>query len=106
MEHPIISILIKVTIFTLMLSLGVNQSFEQLRSLWSRPGSLLRSLLSVVFMFPLLVFILLRVFALSPEVTTGLAVLAAVPGAPMTYKRTAMAGGQPIYSASLQLTLA
>ena len=37
---------------------------------------------------------------------TGLAVLAAAPGAPLTTKRSEMAGGDPTYSASLQLTLA
>ena len=106
MAHPILSIFVKITIFTLMLSLGISQSFAELRSLWNRPGSLLRSLLAVLVMFPLVVFILLRLFDVSQEVATGLAVLAAVPGAPLTYKRAAMAGGQPIYSASLQLTLA
>lgn len=106
MENPILGILIKLTIFTLMLSLGVSQSFEELGWLWKRPRALLRSLLSVVVMFPLLVIILLRVFDLNSEVTTGLAILAAAPGAPMTYKRSTMAGGQPIYTASLQLTLA
>jgi BASS family bile acid:Na+ symporter len=43
---------------------------------------------------------------LPPAVATGLAVLAAAPGAPMTYKRTQMAGGDPNYAASLQLILA
>ncbi len=45
-------------------------------------------------------------FNLSPAVATGLAVLAAAPGAPLTYKRSQMAGGDPTYTASLQLTLA
>ena len=106
MEHPILGIFIKITLFTLMLALGVGQSFEHLRSLWSRPGPLLRSLLAVLVAFPLLVIILLRLFNLPPEVVTGLIILAAAPGAPLTFKRTAMAGGNPIYSASLQLTLA
>lgn len=106
MEHPLLSAFIKITLFTLMLSLGVNQSFAHLRSLWYRPGSLLRSLLAVVVIFPLLVIMLLLLFDVPHEVTTGLAVLAAAPGAPLTHKRSALAGGQPIYSASLQLTVA
>ncbi len=106
MAHPLISLFIKVTIFTLMLSLGVNQSFEHLRSLFHRPGSLLRSLLSVVVIFPILVMLLVRLFDLHSDLVIGLAVLAAAPGAPLTYKRSAMAGGNPIYSVSLQLTIA
>ena len=39
-------------------------------------------------------------------VIVALAVLAAVPGAPMLYKRTQMAVGDRDYAASLQLTLA
>jgi len=106
MDHPILHSFVSLTIFTLMLALGVNHSFEQLTSLWRRPGLLLRSLLAVVFLVALVVVLLLWVFDLPPAVATGLAVLAAVPGAPLTYKRAQMAGGDPTYTASLQLTLA
>ncbi len=106
MEHPILRYFVSLTIFTLMFALGVNHSFEQLTSLWRRPGLLLRSLLAVVLLVPLVVVVLLWVFDLPPAVATGLAVLAAAPGAPLTYKRSQMAGGDPNFTASLQLTLA
>ena len=106
MDNPILLYFVSLTIFTLMLALGVNHSFEQLTSLWRRPGLLFRSLLAVVFLVPLVVVLLLWVFHLPPAVATGLAVLAAAPGAPLTYKRAQMAGGDPTYTASLQLTLA
>jgi BASS family bile acid:Na+ symporter len=106
MDNPILLYFVSLTIFTLMLALGVNHSFEQLTSLWRRPGLLLRSLLAVVFLVPMVVLLLLWVFDLPPAVATGLAVLAAAPGAPLTYKRSQMAGGEPTYTASLQLTLA
>jgi BASS family bile acid:Na+ symporter len=106
MDHPILLYFVSLTIFTLMFALGVNHSFEQLTSLWRRPGLLLRSLLAVVFLVPLVVVLLLWVFDLPPAAATGLAVLAAAPGAPLTYKRSQMAGGDPTYTASLQLTLA
>jgi bile acid:Na+ symporter, BASS family len=106
MDHPILHYFVSLTIFTLMFALGVNHSFEQLTSLWHRPGLLLRSLLAVVLLVPMVVVLLLWVFDLPPAVATGLAVLAAAPGAPLTYKRSQMAGGDPTYTASLQLTLA
>jgi BASS family bile acid:Na+ symporter len=106
MDNPILLYFVSLTIFTLMFALGVNHSFEQLTSLWRRPGLLLRSLLAVVFLVPMVVVLLLWVFDLPPAVATGLTVLAAAPGAPLTYKRSQMAGGDPTYSASLQLTLA
>lgn len=106
MDHPTLLLLVKVTIFTHMFAIGVNRSFHELISLWSRPGLLLRSLLAVLVLVPLLVLLLLTWLDLPLAVVTGLAVLAAAPGAPLTHKRTRMAGGSVPYSASLQLTLA
>ncbi|MFC1835590.1 hypothetical protein ACFL2Q_12780 [Thermodesulfobacteriota bacterium] len=88
----------------LMLAIGVNHSFGRLTSLWRRPELLLRSLFGVIVLVPIFVGLLLWIFELRPAVATGLAVLAASPGAPLTTKRSRMAGGDPTYSASLQLT--
>lgn len=106
MDHPILLLFVKTTIFTLMLAIGVNLSFQEMISLWRRPGLLLRSLLAVIVLVPLVVLLLIRWLDLTPSVATGLAALAAAPGAPLTHKRSRMAGGSPTYSASLQLTLA
>ncbi len=95
-----------VTIFTLMLTIGVNQSLEQLTSLWHQRAVLLRALFAVLVLIPAVVIALLSVFALSPEVATGLALLAAAPGAPLTTKRSQMAAADIDYVTSLQLTLA
>lgn len=106
MDNTIILYFVTVMIFSLMFAIGINHSIQQLTMLWRRPALLLRSLFAVVVLFPFVVFLLLRLFALPPTVATGLAVLAAAPGAPMMTKRTQMAGGDPTYAASLQLTLA
>lgn len=106
MDNPIILKLAGLTIFSLMLGIGVNHSFQQIVSLWRQPHLLLRSLLAVIVLVPLLVILILLVFDLSPEVAIGLAVLAASPGAPLMSKRIELAGGEPVYAASLQLTLA
>lgn len=106
MDNPIILHFVTVMIFSLMLAIGINQSVQQITSLWRQPALLLRSLFAVIVLVPTVVFVLLRLFNLPPAVATGLAVLAAAPGAPMMTKRTQMAGGDPTYAASLQLTLA
>lgn len=110
MDNPILLNLVKnlvtITIFTLMLAIGVNLSWEKLLSFWRRPGLLLRALLAVVVLVPLVVIILLRLFNLPPGVATGLALLAVAPGAPLTTKRSQMAGSKIPHAASLQLTLA
>ena len=80
MDNPILLYFVSLTVFTLMLALGVNHSFEQLTSLWRRPGLLLRSLVAVVFLIPIVVLLLLWVFDLPPAVATRLAVSVACAG--------------------------
>lgn len=106
MNSPFFAIFVKVTLFTLMLAIGVNFSKEKLIFLWRDPQKLLRSLVAVIVLVPLIVFLLLWVLKLPPESATVLAILAASPGAPLTTKRSEMAGVSTPYSTSLQLTLA
>ncbi len=106
MENSIIMYFITATIFTLMLGIGINYPIRDLISLWRQRELLVRSLLAVVVLVPLWVAVLLMVFNLSIEQATGLALLAAAPGAPLTNKRTQMAAGHTTYAPSLQLTLA
>ena len=106
MDNPFILHFVTVMIFSLMLAIGINHPIQQLTFLWRQPVLMLRSLVAVVVLVPIVVFVLLRLLDLPLAVATGLAILAAAPGAPMTYKRTQMAAGDPIYAASLQLTLA
>src|SRR5580765_3658827 len=106
MDHPDLLVLVKITIFTLMLDIGITLPFGQLTSLWRRPALLIRSLLAVLVLVPAVVLLLLWLLDLPRAVVTGLAVLATAPGAPLTTMRSQMAGGSTPYSASLHLTLA
>lgn len=98
--------LVTVTIFTLMLTIGINKSFAELVSLWQKRGKLVRAFFAVIILVPAVAFILLLVFDLSPGSATGIALLAACPGAPLTTKRSQMAQADPDYISSLQLLLA
>jgi BASS family bile acid:Na+ symporter len=107
MPAPLILKALEIIIFILMLGLGVNQSLADLRALWRNPGLMLRSLLAVTVLFPLATGLLLKLMpSVPPGVAAGLAILAACPGAPVTYKRSAMAGGDPAYTSSLHITMA
>jgi len=106
MDNVIVLSFFTLTIFSLMLAIGINSSLEQLTSLWRKPELLVRSLLAAIVLVPLVVFILLWLLDLPPGVAAGLSILAASPGAPVMAKRSQMAGGDPTYVASLQLTLA
>ena len=98
--------LVTLTIFTLMLTIGVNQSFQQLTSLWQKKSMLVQALIAAVVLVPAIVFFLMSVLDLSPQVSYALALLAAAPGAPLTTKRSTMALADPEYTSSLQLILA
>ena len=106
MNHPFLTLFVKITIFSLMLATGINLSFEKMLSLWRKPALLFRAFLAVVLLVPAVVIVLLKLFNLSSDVMIGLALLAASVGAPLTTKRSQMAGARFRYSASLQLTLA
>ncbi|MDB9441521.1 sodium dependent transporter [Sphaerospermopsis kisseleviana CS-549] len=97
--------LVTVTIFFLMLALGSKLSVENILCFWRKPALVLRALLAVLLLVPLEVIVLMKFFHLPPEVTIGLALLAAAPGAPLSTKRAQIAGGNLGYAASLQLTL-
>lgn len=105
-NSPLFRIFVKITLFTLMLAIGVTFSKEKFIFLWRDPNKLIRSLLAVIVLVPLIVILLLLVLKLPPESATVLAILAASPGAPLTTKRSEMAGVTIPYSTSLQLTLA
>ena len=99
-------ILVTVTVFTLMLSIGINQSFSQLLTVLRDPAQLLRSLLAVIIIVPAVAALLMLLFGLPPEVAAGITLLAAAPGAPMTTKRSETATADVDYITSLQLVLA
>jgi len=98
--------LISITVFTLMLAVGINRSFAELTTLWHKRDALLRAFVAVIVLVPAVAYILLLIFDLSPGVATGIALLAASPGAPLTTKRSQMAQADPEYISSLQLLLA
>jgi BASS family bile acid:Na+ symporter len=102
----IVLIFFGVTIFSIMLTMGVNESWQQLISLWRKPAILFRALLAVIVLVPAMVVVLLLVFDLPPGVATGLALLAAAPGAPLTTTRGKIAAADTTYISSLQLTVA
>lgn len=102
----VLLILVKTTIFSLILAMGINLSLTKMLSFWRKPALLCRALLAVVVFVPLSVVILLKVFNLPQEVMAGLAFLAVSPGSPLMTRRLRKAGASFQDSSSLQLTLA
>jgi BASS family bile acid:Na+ symporter len=72
--------LAKLTLFSLMLSLGVTLRLEQVLLLWQRPGLLNRSILAIVVIVPMLVALMVFSFQPPQEVEIGLILTAIAPG--------------------------
>jgi len=102
----LLGILVTVTIFSMMLSIGLNNSVRDLTTLWRDRALFFRSILAVVVIVPLVFFLLIVAFDLSAGVSSGLVLLAAAVGAPLTTKRASAAGADLVYVSSLQVSLA
>jgi len=98
--------LVRLTLFLLMFSLGLDFTLQNFLAFWRKPGFVLRALMSTLVVFPLLVIVVLQIATLPQSAIIGLVVLAAAPGAPLTTRRITMAGGDFHLGADLQITLA
>jgi BASS family bile acid:Na+ symporter len=98
--------LVRLTLFLLMFSLGLSFTLQQFLAFWRKPGLVLRSLISTLIVFPMLVVFVLQITTLPQSAIIGLVVLAAAPGAPLMTRRITMAGGDFHLGANLQITLA
>lgn len=106
MTVDILLALTSVTIFVLMLTIGVNHSADTLLSLLRQPTEMARALVAVLVVVPIFVAVLLLIFDLPSGTASGMALLAAAPGAPLTTKRAQAAGAEIAYVAGMQVTLA
>lgn len=106
LSSPFLKSLAGITIFILMLTMGIAIPLNQLFGFFQQPGFLARSLLSVLVLYPLAVAGLLYLFDLSSRSNLALVLLAAAPAAPLLTKKAGMAGTNPSMIAGLQVVLA
>ncbi|HEY9639707.1 MAG TPA: hypothetical protein V6C57_04450 [Coleofasciculaceae cyanobacterium] len=96
----------KLTIFTLMLSMGIRWTFEHVLWLWQRPSLLLRSLMAVIVIVPLLGVL---AFMIPSDITVaeriGIGMMLVCPGAPLIPFKSMKAGSHVMFTASLQIAL-
>lgn len=110
LDSQVIQTLTALTVFLLMLTLGVKTPLAALASLWRQPGLLARSLLSALVLFPIgagvIGYLFLKDLPGALPIALGLVALASAPGAPLLTTRASMAGGNLAIATSLQVTLA
>ena len=96
----------QLTLFILMLSIGLSQGFTNLALLWRRPGLLARCLIASYILVPVTAMIIDRVLPMSFPVKAGLAIMAICPGAPMIYRKLLKGRALPNLAGSFQVTTA
>jgi len=110
LNSQVLQTLAALTIFLLMLTLGVKTELTDFAQLWRQPQLLMRALLGALVLFPVgagfIGYVLLKGTPGAVSIGLGLVVLAAAPGAPLLTTRATMAGGNVAIATSLQATLA
>ncbi len=95
-----------VSTFAFLFSRGLGTRVGDLRYLSSRPGLLIRSLLSVDLLVPLIALATIAIVRPAVNVTAGLLLFAASPAAPTVLRNISQAEGNRQYAMSLQVALA
>ena len=92
-----------ITLFLLMLTIGLREGFTNLTVLWRRPSFLLRCLLASFVLVPIASMAIDAIVPMGDPVRAGMAAMAVCPGAPMLYRKlsgmkvdTALAGSYQV----------
>lgn len=96
----------QITVFAVMLSMGMVLGFEGMGRLWRRPSLLLRCFLAAFVVVPVAAMVVTRVLPLSFEVRAGIAAMAVIPGAPLIYRKMLKGPGDVELAGSFQATMA
>jgi BASS family bile acid:Na+ symporter len=102
----VVAAFVAVTVFTVMLSVGLGIVLGELRWIWERPGAMVRGLFSVLIAVPALALVVTRVLELPRLAAIGVVLMAISPGAPVALRRSLAAGGHRAFATSLQISVA
>jgi predicted Na+-dependent transporter len=104
-----VQLLIKISLFVLMLTLGLGLQGTALQQWRQRPALFARVLIGSCLLVPLLALVLLKfslALPVAPPVRYGIALLALSPSAPLTLHKTGRQGGNREMAALLQVLAA
>jgi bile acid:Na+ symporter, BASS family len=97
---------IAVTVFTVMLGIGLGVAPGELGRLWRQPALMLRGLFSVLVAVPALALAIARAFDLPRAAEVGIVLMAISPGAPVGLRRSLAAGAHTTFAPGLQICVA
>ena len=94
-----------VTVFSVMLSLGLLLERNQIVSALQRRTVLAAVLFAVVVPVPILAVVVVKLFGLRGAVAAGIILMSISPGAPVALRRAIQAGGGPQFAPTLHLAI-
>jgi len=98
---PLLNFFVAVVMF----SIGLRTSGNELLNVVRGRALLARALLANCLVIPALGFLLVYIFPLSPDVTIGILLLAAIPGTPIALQFTRMAKARLAFAAAMTFVL-
>jgi len=100
----IVPLVLKLSIVTLVFTIGLGTEPRELTDLLRRPAQLLRSLAAMSLVMPIVAVVLVKLFTLSPPVEVMLVCLSLSPIPPILPKKMVKAGGGHAYVMALLCT--
>jgi BASS family bile acid:Na+ symporter len=96
----------QMTIFAVMLSMGMVLGFNGIARLWRRPSLLVRCFIAAFLVVPLAAMAVTYLLPLNFNVRAGIAAMAIIPGAPVTYRKMVKGTADEKLAGSFQATMA
>jgi len=97
---------LQVSILATVFGYGLKTTADDFRYLFTRPGLLARSLVSVLVVMPIVAVLLVRTFEVKPALEIALVALAISPVPPLLPQRESKSGGSHPYGLALMAVLA
>jgi BASS family bile acid:Na+ symporter len=95
----------QITLFLLMLSIGLKEGWENLTRLWKQPNLLIRCLIAAFVLVPLAAMAIDALLPLDRSARLGIGAMAICPGAPMLYRKLATKTTNSALAGSFQVTV-
>ncbi|MDR9403578.1 MAG: hypothetical protein RI580_09070 [Halothece sp. Uz-M2-17] len=95
----------QITLFLLMLSIGLKEGVENLTLLWKRPNLLIRCLIASFLLVPLAAIAIDALLPLDTPARLGIGAMAICPGAPMLYRKLVQKHTSSALAGSYQVTV-
>jgi BASS family bile acid:Na+ symporter len=93
--------ILAISLIIIMFGMGLSLQIKDFVRIFSRPKAILIGLCCQLIILPMVGFILIRIFTLSPEIAIGIIIISACPGGPTSNLITHLANGDTALSVSL-----